>query len=357
MMQVASSYARAAVAGKSDSLRDLLTWPLLDNWIWAALTPVIFETTRRVPFSRRSIARPVLVHAALLLVCSVVHSAIVVAAGLGPNVAGFLRGVQLQFLTLLYLNFWMYWPLVGIWYLLDARRRYRDGAIRAAELESELSRAEMEALRNQLQPHFLFNTLNSISSLVQDDPEGAEDMLADLSYMLRTLLKSGEQQEIPLELEMQLVRSYLRIQKVRFGDALSVEIDTAQDTLQALVPSLVLQTLVENAIRHGISQSARPGRLRISSRRAAGRLLLEVSDDGPGVRTPSLKGIGLSNTRRRLERLYGSDGHLELVSAPGELTRARVTLPLRVCDVVSKANANEDSDIDRRRRTAGAGQN
>lgn len=205
----------------------------------------------------------------------------------------------------------------------------------ARRLESERARAELaewrlEALTAQLQPHFLFNTLQGISTLITRDPQTADAMLSDLSDLLRQVLRRGRAKEIELSEELRVLEPYLQISRRRFGERLSVRMAVEEAATRALVPFFVLQPLVENAMHHGVSTHAGPGEIEIAARRDDGRLILSVTDDGPGVVTADeSRGIGLSNTSARLRVLYGETQSLELDRLPGRGFRARVTIPYR----------------------------
>jgi two-component sensor histidine kinase len=216
---------------------------------------------------------------------------------------------------------------------LDAARRRRDAELSRAQLETQLAHAQLSALRAQLQPHFLFNTLNAAVALARaGNTDATARVLILLGELLRQLLRSDAPQEIPLREELALLETYLEIQRVRFGDRLHVRWDIDDDLRDALVPQLVLQPLVENALQHGISRRTRAGRLDITAARHGDQLRLTVSDDGPGL-APAFSladatGVGLRNTRERLHRLYGDRGDLDLATADGRTT-ASIDLPLR----------------------------
>ena len=211
----------------------------------------------------------------------------------------------------------------------DALIRLRAREADAAHLEAQLADARLSALRMQLNPHFLFNTLHAVSALVERDPAGVRTMIARLSALLRRVLDGGDRHEVPLRDELALVRDYLAIQRVRLGDRLDVVETLADDTLDALVPTLVLQPLVENAVQHGIAVSEGPGRLGLVARREGGRLVLEVQDSGPGPShaRPETGGVGLRNTRERLAALYGADATFALERGAEGGAVARVALP------------------------------
>jgi two-component system, LytTR family, sensor kinase len=225
--------------------------------------------------------------------------------------------------------------VVGIATVADLFHRLRARESHALQLEASLAEARLQALSLQLHPHFLFNTLTAISVLVHRDPAAADTMLTRLADLLRATLRQPAQHEIPLRDEMALLGRYLDIMRVRYGPRLGVQQDVAAELGDFLVPSFVLQPLVENALEHGIARRAGPGLVAIAAVVEGGRLRLTVSDDGPGlagsvpVGDGDGNGIGISNTRRRLEQLYGRGRWLVLEDAPGGGTRAVVEMPLR----------------------------
>jgi signal transduction histidine kinase len=211
--------------------------------------------------------------------------------------------------------------------------RYRERERRAAELEGQLARAQLEALRMQINPHFLFNTLNTIAALIHDQPDAADRMLTRLSELLRLSLERTDAQEIPLRQELHFLDRYLEIEQARFGDRLHVAFEIPEALREVLVPSLILQPIVENSIRHGVEQREEAGRILIRAAAAGGNLELTVADNGPGLpsgrNTFAREGIGLSNTRSRLRHLYGECQSVELGAADGGGLLVRITLPLR----------------------------
>jgi LytS/YehU family sensor histidine kinase len=223
-----------------------------------------------------------------------------------------------------------YWIILVVLRGLESRRRLRDEQLRSAQLQTQLAQAELQALRMQLQPHFLFNTLNAISALALADPLQARLMIARLSDLLRLTLEERHAAEIPLAREMEFLRCYLEIQQVRFQDRLDTRLDVAQDTLRAAVPSMILQPLVENALRHGLLAKTEPGNLHIASRRDGDLLHLRIDDDGLGLPPDGpLEGLGLGNTRARLAVLFGASASLELNRRAGGGTRVELRLPFR----------------------------
>jgi LytS/YehU family sensor histidine kinase len=226
-------------------------------------------------------------------------------------------------------NVLTYWMILAFLQTLDYYHRYRERELRASQVEAQLARAELQALRMQLHPHFLFNALNSISALMYSDVEAADSMLARLSTLLRSRLADASPPEVSLKEELESLEQYLDIERIRFADRLTVRTTIAPDTVSALVPSLVLQPLVENAIRHGIAQRESAGLIEINTLRENGSLHLEVRDNGPGLSNATLpsSGIGLSNTRERLRCLYGEAQSLELRNAARGGTVVEVVIP------------------------------
>jgi sensor histidine kinase YesM len=223
--------------------------------------------------------------------------------------------------------------MVGVLHSLEALRRARERELRNAHLESALARSELRNLRLQLQPHFLFNALNTVSAAMYRDPVAADEMLAQLAELLRASLRTAKADEVPLETELSILDCYLALMRARFGDRLQVEVDVAPETRRALVPSMVLQPLVENAIRHGNAERAGEGRVALRARACERQLTLEVENDGPGAEAVDgalEAGTGLSVTAERLELLYGEAGRLEIrgVVEPRRGVVARVVLPL-----------------------------
>jgi len=231
-----------------------------------------------------------------------------------------------------YADLLAYWASIGVIHAILYHHESRERQLEAMRLDGALRLAELENLRAQLQPHFLFNTLQSISTLIHRDPVAADRMLTDLADLLRLSLRHAAAQEVPLRDELGFLARYVDIMRTRFGDRLTIAVEPAPGTLDAVVPSLVLQPLVENAIRHGMADRPDAGRVTVRAERHDGALRLEVEDDGPGVSavpTGEGNGVGLANTRGRLARLYGTSGVVESMSIPGRGHTVRVTVPFR----------------------------
>ncbi len=231
-------------------------------------------------------------------------------------------------------NLLVYWVIMSVIHAFDYYRKFQDREVRAIELEKRLAEARLQALQMQLNPHFLFNTLHAISALMHKDVEAADRMLARLSDLLRYALESTDEQEVSLRQELSFLKRYLEIEQTRFGARLTIQLDVPSDTLDARVPNLILQPLVENAIRHGIEPHARPGRIELIARREGDTLKLRVRDNGAGLSPDQIldEGVGLANTRARLEQLYGAAHRFELANHPDGGLVVSLDIPARTCD-------------------------
>src|SRR5579864_625805 len=226
-----------------------------------------------------------------------------------------------------------YLPIVLIAHLVFYYQRFRERELRTSQLQAQLEKARLQSLKSQLQPHFLFNTLNSISALMLTNVEAADRMITRLGDLLRISLQTAGTQMTTLSRELEFVNCYIEIEKVRFEERLNVSVDVAPETLDASVPHLLLQPLVDNAIKHGISKLVSGGEIRISAAHDKGELHLEVRDNGPGFTAPchaGSGGVGLRITRERLETIYGQDQSVVLVNLPDGGAAARVCIPLRM---------------------------
>jgi hypothetical protein len=328
-------------------------WTEVLYWVpWLALTPVLLWTARNKPLGSGAARSHIGWHVGVMVAISLVQ---VPAADALQYYAGVYHGLftapdssaramdvyRRSFPALAITAWWKYWVFMGLYYAFDYHRRFREREVAAAQLETQLATAHLQALRMQLHPHFLFNALHSAAMLTMMDPEAAHRVLVQLSALLRTTLDRSAAAEVPLSEEIDFVDRYLAIEQIRFQDRLRVDIHADDDALSAAVPNLILQPLVENAVRHGIARRTDARHLTIRGVRQNGALVLEVEDDGPGLppgwtlTPPEGTGVGLVNVRSRLERMYGEHGRLELLTPadsegrprPGVL--ARVTIPYR----------------------------
>lgn len=299
------------------------------------LAPLVLAVTQRLAVDGarpvRSLVAQFLVALFLAMLYLSLSAAISVLVEQRPLTgASFLSaGGQLAVRTF-HLDLFIIAALMFAGHAIKNRRRAEAEQLRASQLRAELSGARLSALKAQLHPHFLFNTLHAISSLVEEDVDTAREMIAALSDLLRHTLEGSSAQEVELGEELQMIDLYLAIERIRFQDRLHLVRNVAPETLAALVPSLLLQPLVENAMVHGVAERDEPSVVEISSRGEAGRLMIEVvNDEAPTApRRKRGSGVGLINTRARLRRLHGELASLELSAAEGKM-RARVTLPLR----------------------------
>jgi two-component sensor histidine kinase len=356
---------RYSYAGRPIEWGRMLTAWLVSAYIWAALTPLIFYLARRFPLERTHWRRSLFFHLAasvLFSVCEILALILLLPLlGLPPPKGSFSERLLTIAIVDFHFNLLTYWSILGVSLALDYYRKYQERALRASQLElrtsqlkNQLAEAQLDALRMQLHPHFLFNTLNAIVVLVRKSSnEEAVRMLTGLSELLRHALENIATQEVLLKDEIEFLERYLEIEQVRYNDRLKVELKIDKETLDALVPNLILQPLVENAIRHGIGKRSTAGRLEVSARRENGRLHLEVRDDGPGLPVEWSKtvgkGIGLTNTRARLEQLYGNAQEFRLSNAEGGGTIATLLIPFqseRDKPKVGRQNNGEDSDAD-----------
>jgi two-component system LytT family sensor kinase len=302
---------------------DIELWPLLvlnlAYWyVPASLTTVIFRLAHRFPIESGSWARALAAHALGAGGLSIVHAFCMVGVRgvLWPNAPlPWTSYLQLVYLRNLDWTLMVYSTIVGLSYALGYYRESRARAITAAQLETRLVEARLKTLEAELHPHFLFNTLHAISTLVHTNPEAADRMISRLSDLLRITFSRSGAARVSLQEEIEFLQKYLEIEQTRFQDRLKVTYDIDPDTLDAEVPRLILQPLVENAIKHGVSPRTGPGSIRIASTRDSDALWLEVHDDGVGLTDGALArlngGVGLSNTRARLECLYGDAQALE----------------------------------------------
>ena len=319
-------WADYAYAGRPVSWTRAFGIALVDWELWTLIVPAVLLLAARLPLSRGRLALPLAVHIPASFGIAAVKLGMegtIVRAIIGPGRVPFsLLKIHLTLLT--------YWAIVAAVQYAEQHRLARERELQAARLQTELARAQVEALKMQIHPHFLFNTLNAIAGLMREDVESADVMLAQLSELLRGTLQTEGVQEVPLAEELRLLRSYLAIQQTRYGDRLRIDVDVAAGCDAGLVPTLILQPLVENAIRHGFSVTPGPGAVGIRVTCAQGTLRIDVTDEGPGPPQPVHEGYGLRNTRSRLRALYGDGASLSVGPDAPRGARARLELPLRL---------------------------
>ena len=334
---------RLTSQGLEPSWLRLLGLQLCVWYPWALVTPLVFGLARRFPFSRARWWRPLAVHVAASVAVAALYQLYTLGLELilRPDAFPTITSREFLLITVRFVLFGLlfailtYWLLLGVAFALALVRRYRrlelessHLAARNAQLEASLSQARLEALKRQLRPHFLFNALNAVSGLLESEPRTARKMLADLGGLLRVSIDIDGDQQVDLAQELEHLGSYLAIERQRFADRLTVDYEIEEEALAARVPTLILQPLVENAVRHGVAAVSRPGRILIRARRDNGYLRVEIEDNGPGPASEPLEeGVGLSNTRRRLEELYGDRHRLSLQRGVTGGVRVELSIP------------------------------
>jgi two-component system LytT family sensor kinase len=325
---------------------NLAIW-LICGYVWAALTPIILYLSRRFPIERRNWPRKIIRHLFFSAVTSLVLIGVYVFVTNSIALHGARKPFGLAFRSLFIIEFHVslltYWAIVGIDHAFAYYRKYRERELVATQLEARLAQAELQVLKMQLHPHFLFNTLNAISALMHRDVEAADKMVARLSDLLRSTLENVGVQEVSLKQELEMLERYLEIEQTRFQDRLTVQMRIEPETLDARVPNLILQPLVENAIQHGIAPRSSAGRIEIRAARENGTLKLDIEDNGRGMPegfVPNFKkGVGLANTRARLEQLYGAAHSFKLLnSTRGGLI---VSLSIPFSEMASETNGKD----------------
>lgn len=340
-----------------------LLWQLVSGYIWFAISPVILYLARRFPFDEGRWKTSVPVHLVAGLAIPfgqlALDAFVLTRLGYPPNreFPSFFEAYKFFVLVNLHLSILIYMGVVGIWSTYSYYQKYRERELHSSQLEARLAQSRLQALKMQLHPHFLFNTLNAISELIYKDPESADRMLTDLSDLLRLSFENLEVQEIPLKQELEFLEKYLEIEQMRFHDRLSVNMHISPETLDASVPNMILQPLVENAIKHGVARRTGCGHIDITAHREHDKLLIEVRDDGEGLSEDALtalqKGIGVSTTHARLKHLFGADYRFEFHRLSQGL-KVVVAVPWRIdgTQIARGEQHEEATDIDRGRRTA-----
>lgn len=304
--------------------------------MWALMAPLILCMRQKLPLSRGRWVGGVGFHLGMSLVVMATYY-------LGRTLAYVLLNDErwADFWDMAFAGFWgrniidmaYYWAVLAFGYSVEIYRRYKREELKSVQLEARLIETELKALREQLRPHFLFNTLNTISVLVRENKnDEAVTLIARLSSLLRMSLDNTRVHEVTVRQEMDFLDRYIDIQKARFSDRLSVSVAIEPAAMEARIPNLLLQPLVENAILHGIAPKSGPGRVDVLGRVEGGRLHLEVRDDGPGLGDGTRRakeGVGLSNTRERIARIYGAQGQLLLRSEAGRGVSVQIVLPCR----------------------------
>jgi two-component system LytT family sensor kinase len=320
-------YYSELLSERAASWTDAAKSQMVHPYLWALATPVILWLAGRFPVEQPRWKRNLALHLLVGTLCAILVAGIYHVAmyytfwyGERPFV---IRHTARTIILNSVENYGVYFLILLLDHVYRYYTRFRQGELRATQLQTKLAQAQLQALKMQLHPHFLFNTLHSISSLVHKDPEAADRMISRLGDFLRMTLDNTSAQEVNLRQELEFLRCYLEIERIRFQDRLTTEMEIDPRALDTPVPNLILQPIVENAIRHGVAPRSTPGRIEIQAKQKNGTLRIEVRDNGPGLpRNLSAdnlfrKGLGLANTKARLEQLYGGEYRLELAERPG----------------------------------------
>src|SRR5262245_6442896 len=338
-----------AIFKQPPTLLQMLVWELPYWLLWAGLAPAVFLFTRRFPIDRERWFTNSLLHVFACVVLSITHRAIYLIIGWLLHVAAYrdLTSIPDLYSSDILFNlptgFMSYGTIFLVSYVIDYYRRHQEEELKVSRLRTELAQAQLQvteaqlqALKMQLHPHFLFNTLNSISALLDEDVEAADQMLARLGDLLRLTLENSGAQQVTLQEELEFLRCYLEIEHVRFHDRLEVNMQIDPETLDARVPNLILQPIVENAIKHGIVSRIAPGEIDIRADRDGNLLRLRVKDNGPGLNastTRTREGLGLANTRARLQQMYGAAHRFEMADVASGGLQVTLELPFETAFV------------------------
>jgi signal transduction histidine kinase len=313
----------------SISALDRVLVSLADGLLMAAVVPLAIASSTAFPLERPIRWRNVAAHLAIAIVASATWIIVLMSVYRAVTDAAPLRPIAAENLSWFVSNVFAYGLLVACVHALRLHQRLAEREVHAARLASQLSTARLETLRAQLHPHFLFNTLNSLSELIHVDPDAADAMVVRLGTLLRLSLDVSAEDEVTLARELEVASLYLDLHRVPGAGRLCVEVDASPNVLGARVPAMLLQPLIENALRHGLGPRAARGILRIAAEAAGERLRIEVSDDGVGLPASMVEGVGLSNTRRRLRELYGQAHSFAIGPGAEGGTTTIVELPLR----------------------------
>lgn len=300
--------------------------------------PFVMIAARRFPVDRKNWISRILIHLGFAISGAIAHR--FVYEMITQNIKATIErpfswdAVSRNVIGFSDYGFLIYFIIVFVSHALEYNKRFVSEQLASAHLKEQLVTAQLSALRMQLQPHFLFNTLNTISVLIRDDPAKAEQMVGVLSDLLRFTLQQSKNQELPLREELEFLRMYLHIEQARFGERLAVTYDIAPDTTDAQIPTFILQPLVENAVRHGIAERRGQGQIIISSKRINGSLQVAIKDNGKGIlhehTTATQEGIGLQNCEARLQTLYGNRAAIHLSNLENGGAMVEITLPFHI---------------------------
>jgi len=323
--------------GDQDTVSENITELAPFGLFWVIHAPLIFILSRRFPFERGRLIKNLLIYLsvgtvwAMLVQILPLIVLLILKVLTSYNSEQFYRPDRQDWISPIALNILIYWVILSSSLVFSYYQRYQKEMLKASKLDAQLSNARLQALQMQLHPHFLFNTLHSISALVlKNENRDAVKMINRLSELLRLTLDNIETQVLTLEDEVEFTRRYLEIERIRFHDRLAVEWDIEPQALAAEVPNLILQPLVENAMRHAVDSNSETSRIQIAAHLQNGQVLMEVRDDGKDAKKISGQngaGLGLKNTRERLSELYGEDYSFSLTRSENEWTIAQIVIP------------------------------
>lgn len=333
IVQAVQTTVGGSLQGSPVPLGGALRGALVQSLPWIPITLAIVALVVRFPLTRDRFARSVWVHLAAVPVVAFAANALVVLgfwflAGRFDGIGPLARSAAMWAAIRLHVALLIYAAIAALTQALLYFRDARERELRLARVEGQLARARVDALTAQIRPHFLFNTLHTIGQLWRSGRhEEADAVLDHLGELFHKVQDSTASPTVPLSEELDLVREYLAIEAVRFGDRLTTSVAATPSSLECRVPPLVLQPIVENAVRHGISAVSSAGRVEVDASLENGSLVIEVRDDGPGIAPGAPAGVGLRNTRERLAQLYGGEGRLEVRGEPGRGTTVRIEIP------------------------------
>lgn len=321
------------------SFWQILSWQLCSGWIWFSFMPLILWLIKKFPLDNANWWKNFPLHIVFSIVISLIQLSIdaYLLPKLGYTPAGpftsYWHAYKVFLMVNIHFGIGIYWGALIINHSIKYYQKFRERELTTSQLEARLAQSRLQILKFQLQPHFLFNTLNTISELIYTNPESAERMITDLSDLLRLSLEKLEVQEVSLQQELDFLNKYVEIEQIRFHDRLRIEMNVAPETLDAKVPNMILQPLVENAIKHGIAPLSQGGTIKIGAERQNGNLHLSVSDNGVGLTDLDIsaipEGVGLRNTKARLRHLYGSAHRFEVNTEETGGVKLNLTIPFQ----------------------------
>jgi two-component system, LytTR family, sensor kinase len=320
------------------SWEEALVTNLTFYYIWACIAPLVLWLGHRFPFERATWFSSLLVHIPTSICISAVQLFLAEVASQSLSseplkLYDAFREIQRTVAVYFHMNLLTYWAILGVGYSREYYRKFRDREMRTVQLQAQLTKAQLQALKMQLHPHFLFNTFNTISSLMHRSVDEADRVLAVLGDLLRYSLQNVGVQEVTLSEELEFLKQYLEIEHARFGDRLRVQFEVDPEVLDDQLPNLILQPLVENSIRYAVAARVSGGSIEISARRDGDKLRIMILDDGPGLPAgfdlKTSKGIGLNNSAARMEQLYGKDQKFELINRVPHGLQITIVLPTR----------------------------